>query len=105
MAARDKPIAGRLWTPEIVRHRIKTSLIVRALIEHTLGQREMVASQVTAGLGLLKKVIPDLSVMDLKNAAANEIRDIDTAELIRRISALEGAISPQASQSESAEVH
>ena len=42
-----------IWTPEVVRNRIKTSQIMRVLIEHVLGQRKMVPSQVTAGLGLL----------------------------------------------------
>ena len=47
-----------------VRSRIRTSLIIKALSEHVLGEREMAASQITAGLGLLKKVVPDLSAVD-----------------------------------------
>ena len=44
------------------RDKIKNSNILNVLIEHTEGKREMSASQVTAGLGLLKKVLPDLAV-------------------------------------------
>lgn len=48
-------------------HRVKiqNSNILNALIEHVEGRREMSASQVSAGLGLLKKVLPDLSSTEL----------------------------------------
>lgn len=44
-------------------HRVKiqNSNILNALIEHIEGQREMSATQVSAGLGLLRKVLPDLA--------------------------------------------
>jgi hypothetical protein len=44
-------------------HRVKiqNSNILNALIEHIEGEREMSATQVTAGLGLLRKVLPDLA--------------------------------------------
>lgn len=44
-------------------HRVKiqNSNILNALIEHIEGKRDMSATQVTAGLGLLKKVLPDLT--------------------------------------------
>jgi hypothetical protein len=44
-------------------HRVKiqNSNILNALIEHVEGSREMSASQVSAGLGLLKKIMPDLA--------------------------------------------
>ena len=43
-------------------HRVKiqNSNILNALIEHVEGKRDMSASQVTAGVALLKKVLPDL---------------------------------------------
>ena len=44
------------------RDKIKNSNILNALIEHAEGQREMSATQVTAGLGLLKKALPDLAI-------------------------------------------
>ena len=48
-------------------HRVKSqnSNILNALIEHAEGRREMGASQVTAGLGLLKKIMPDLSAVEM----------------------------------------
>jgi len=50
--------------PEEHRVKIQNSNILNALIEHATGEREMTASQVTAGLGLLKKVMPDLASID-----------------------------------------
>lgn len=46
-------------------HRVKiqNSNILNALIEHVAGAREMSPTQVTAGLGLLKKVLPDLQAV------------------------------------------
>lgn len=43
------------------RDKIKNSNILNALIEHVEGKREMSATQVTAGLGLMRKVMPDLA--------------------------------------------
>ena len=43
------------------RVKIKNSNILNALIEHVVGEREMSATQVSAGLGLLRKVMPDLA--------------------------------------------
>lgn len=48
-------------------HRVKiqNSNILNALIEHAEGRREMTPTQVTAGLGLLKKAMPDLSAVTM----------------------------------------
>lgn len=43
------------------RGKIQNSSILKALIEHVEGKREMSATQVSAGLGLLRKVLPDLA--------------------------------------------
>ena len=50
-------------------HRVKiqNSNILNALIEHVNGVREMSATQVSAGLGLLRKVLPDLSQAEIKS--------------------------------------
>lgn len=52
--------------PEEHRAKISNSNILNALIEHIEGRREMSASQVSAGLGLLRKVMPDLSSVESK---------------------------------------
>jgi len=47
-------------------HRVKiqNSNILYALIEHVEGKREMSATQVSAGIALLRKVMPDLAAVE-----------------------------------------
>lgn len=47
-----------------VRSRIKAGVIVDRLEKHVVGKVEMSATQVAAGLGLLRKVIPDMAAME-----------------------------------------
>lgn len=59
-------MAGRGRKPGFVmgpehRDKIKNSNVLKCLIDHVEGKREMSASQVTAGLGLLKKVMADMT--------------------------------------------
>lgn len=58
---RGRGRAAGFVMPESHRLKIKNSNILNALIQHVEGKREMSASQVTAGLGLLRKVLPDLA--------------------------------------------
>ena len=61
MAAR-KPVSSKVaWTPDRVRERIRVGLILRVLMDHVVNGTEMAQSRITAGLGLLRKVVPDLS--------------------------------------------
>ena len=48
-------------------HRVKiqNSNILNVLIEHALGNREMSQTQVTVGIALMKKVLPDLASVDI----------------------------------------
>jgi len=43
------------------RDKIRTSNVLACLIEHAEGRREMVPSAVTAGIALLRKIMPDMS--------------------------------------------
>jgi hypothetical protein len=56
-------------------HRVKIqqSNILNALIEHVEGNREMSSTQVTAGLGLLKKALPDLTNVELSGDQDNPL--------------------------------
>lgn len=74
MAARK-----RSWTPEKVRQRMRTTMLVRRLTKHVLGKVEMTPSQVTAALGLLKKTLPDLSAVEHSGEIKN--RDISDQPL------------------------
>lgn len=62
---------------EAVRARIRAGGIMKLLEEHIAGQREMKPSQVTAALGLLKKVVPDL--------ASHEVTGKNGGDLIVRL--------------------
>lgn len=63
-------------------HRVKiqNSNILNALIEHATGQRDMSATQVSAGLGLLKKVLPDLQGVTIGGDENNPIKTVQTVE-------------------------
>lgn len=43
------------------RTKIANSKILKHLIEHVEGERDMSSTQVTAGVALLKKVMPDMT--------------------------------------------
>jgi hypothetical protein len=60
-------------------HRVKiqNSNILNALIEHATGQREMSATQVSAGLGLLKKIMPDLAATTISGEGENGALEIN----------------------------
>jgi hypothetical protein len=67
MAARkgyDRQPRGMLTDEH--RAKIGKSNILNALIEHTLGKRAMEATQVTAGIALLRKCLPDLTAVEHK---------------------------------------
>lgn len=61
---------------ETHRRKIQNSNILKALLEHAEGAREMSSTQVTAGLGLLKKVLPDLSATTLTGAEGGPLQAV-----------------------------
>lgn len=65
-------------------HRVKiqNSNILNALIEHVEGTREMSQTQVSAGLGLLRKVMPDLAAHTHSGDDENPVRTISRIELV-----------------------
>jgi hypothetical protein len=67
---------GRGRTPyrmsEAHREKIRNSNILNALLEHVEGVREMSATQVSAGLGLLKKALPDLQSVSVQGEEGGE---------------------------------
>ena len=63
------------------RVKIKNSNILNALIEHVEGKREMASSQVTAGLGLLRKVMPDLSESSVTHSVKRDATEYSREEL------------------------
>ena len=55
------------------RTKIANSQILKALIEHAEGRREMSGTQVQAGLGLLKKVMPDMTAAEVTGPDGGDI--------------------------------
>ncbi len=57
-------------------HRVKiqNSNILNALLEHVDGRREMSATQVSAGLGLLRKVLPDLATLEVSGTGGGPLQ-------------------------------
>ena len=53
------------------RDKIKNSNILNALIEHAEGKRDMSSSQVTAGLGLLDRIMPKLATTQVNGSGEN----------------------------------
>lgn len=55
MAARKR----RIQVDPKTKDKIRSTLLIKRLEEHILGDVDMANTQVTAALGLLKKVVPD----------------------------------------------
>lgn len=54
-------VRKRLYHPDEVRQKIKTSQLVNRLTSHVLDNLELSATQVTAAIALIRKTMPDLS--------------------------------------------
>jgi len=80
-------------------HRVKiqNSNILNALIEHVEGAREMSSSQVTAGVALLKKVLPDMTHAEVSGPNGGPIQTEDTGAGAAKVAALLDAISSRTS--------
>lgn len=61
--------------------KIQASQIVNQLIKHVLGEVDMKPSQVTAGLGLANKILPNLSSAEFKGDADNPLSFVNRIEL------------------------
>ena len=81
MSKRGRTAGFRM--PEEHRVKIQNSNVLNALVEHVEGRREMSATQVSAGLGLLRKVMPDLAATAIDHASS----DGSLAELLSSIAA------------------
>jgi hypothetical protein len=58
---------------EAHRVKIQNSNIITALLKHVDGKLEMSTTQVTAGLGLLRKVLPDLQAVTIGGDPKNPL--------------------------------
>jgi hypothetical protein len=72
MAGRGRP-PGFVMTAEH-RAKIANSQILKRLIDHVEGKTEMTPTQVSAGLGLLKKVMPDMTATEITGAEGGPVQ-------------------------------
>lgn len=68
---------------EAVRARIRAGGIAKRLEQHVLGKVEMTASQVTAALGLLRKVVPDQQYIEHAGKDGGPIEAVSHNDLAR----------------------
>lgn len=55
----------QLWHPDVVKQKIQASQLINRLTEHALSDSPIMdASQVTAAVKLLNKVVPDLKAIE-----------------------------------------
>ena len=64
------------------RVKIKNSNILNALVEHVEGKREMSSTQVTAGVALLKKVMPDMQAIQHSGEDGGDIKVLHRLERV-----------------------
>ena len=64
------PARNRVGLSENTRKRIQTSMIVKRLESHILGEIDLTSTQVRSAEVLLRKTLPDLASIDL-NAVVN----------------------------------
>lgn len=98
MAARN-----RTWTPEIVRQKIRSSMLINRLQNHVLGRIEMSKTQLSAARILLSKTVPDLSAISISGGLGllkpddlsdNDLTHIATAGRDRAVEAPPGPKEP-----------
>ncbi len=70
--------ASSIQTQDYYRSKIRTGMILSVLGQHIEGRREMSATQIQAGLGLLRKVLPDLAAHEHTGEALVTLRTIIT---------------------------
>ncbi len=73
------------WTPDKVRQRIQTSMLLNRLHDHILGTIEISATQLKSIEILLRKSLPDLSAIahtgDIGVRKADELSDSELAAI------------------------
>ena len=81
MASRGRTAGFRMSDEHRVK--IQNSNILNALIEHVEGKREMSSTQVTAGVALMKKVLPDLSNVEVRGDAESPLVPSITLTIVK----------------------
>ena len=80
MAARN-----RTWTPEVVRQKIRTSMLINRLQNHVLGRLSMSKTQLQAAGILLRKTLPDMIAQTVERRPLESMADDELLETLRGI--------------------
>lgn len=80
MSARGRKPGFRM--SEEHRVKIQNSNILNALLEHVTGDRDMSSTQVSAGIALLKKTLPDLSAVEVSGDQDNPVHVVSKIERV-----------------------
>ena len=72
MAVRRGRVAGFAMGDEH-RAKIANSQILKHLIEHSLGARDMSATQVQAAIALIRKILPDLQAIEVQGDVVQHV--------------------------------
>lgn len=80
MAARH-----RTWTPEVVRQKIRTSMLINRLQNHVLGRLEMTKTQLQAAGILLRKTLPDMIAQTVERRPLEAMADDELIETLKSI--------------------
>src|SRR5262245_30949393 len=80
MAARN-----RTWTPEVVRQKIRTSMLINRLQNHAAGRLEMSKTQIQAAGILLRKTLADMVATESTTRPLEELADNELLDTLRAI--------------------
>ena len=89
MAARKRD-----WTPDVVRQKIRTSMLINRLQNHVLGRLDMTKTQIQAANILLRKTLPDMIAQTVERRPLEAMADdelLATLQSIRSYLAAENA--------------
>lgn len=94
----DNPKRGRGRLPgfkmtEEHRNKIRNSHILNHLIECAEGEREMSSTQASVGLGLLKKVMPDMTASEISGPDGGPVQTEEVGQGAAKLSAFLDSIA------------
>lgn len=81
---------NRTWTPEVVRAKIRTSMLINRLQNHVAGKLEMSKTQIQAAGILLRKTLPDMVATTIETHPLERMRD---EELLITLAAIRGYLA------------
>lgn len=87
MAARKRD-----WTPEVVRQKIRTSMLINRLQNHVAGRLDMTKTQIQAAGILLRKTLPDMVAQQIERRPLEAMAD---DELLATLTAIRGYLAAQ----------